>query len=260
MKSNHFFIPYAGNKRREVERIYNFLNQDVLEKTTTIVEPFCGTSAFSYFMSLKHPKKFNYVLNDNNEHLIELYKIAKSKTKLNKLVTTLNEMIIDIDKEKYNKMIKVNDLCGWIIKNKIYSIKAGLFPNDAKKIMRDFEYLKTCPMINFLRTEKIKFTNDNGINIYDTYANKKNCLIFLDPPYLISCNAYYDNVETKQNIYEHLFKNDICEKEAYILLCLEKIWIVELLFKNKNSSTYEKKYEQTKRKTEHVIYDNQKIK
>ena len=29
MKKNHFFIPYYGNKRQEVEKIYNEIKDDI---------------------------------------------------------------------------------------------------------------------------------------------------------------------------------------------------------------------------------------
>ena len=47
MKQNHFVIGYAGNKRKEVEVIYNMIESKINENSI-IVEPFCGTSAFSY--------------------------------------------------------------------------------------------------------------------------------------------------------------------------------------------------------------------
>jgi site-specific DNA-adenine methylase len=42
---NHFFYPYFGNKREEVEHIYNLSD---LNNIDTIVEPFCGSCAVSY--------------------------------------------------------------------------------------------------------------------------------------------------------------------------------------------------------------------
>jgi len=68
------------------------------------VEPFCGTSAFSYYMSLKHPKNVKYILNDNNNLLLEIYKIAQDDNKLNELILDINDKIVDINKEKYNKV------------------------------------------------------------------------------------------------------------------------------------------------------------
>ena len=95
---NHFFFGYAGNKRNECETIYDEI-KNKLDNITTIIEPFCGTSAFSYYLSLKCPKQFKYVLNDNNIFLIQLYVIAKDEKKLEKLIKLLDEKIKGINKE-----------------------------------------------------------------------------------------------------------------------------------------------------------------
>ena len=50
---NHFYMSYSGNKREEVENIYNLID---FNNIATIVEPFCGTCAMSYYISTKHPK------------------------------------------------------------------------------------------------------------------------------------------------------------------------------------------------------------
>jgi len=42
---NHFIFSYSGNKRDEVKGIYDLLD---LKNVETIIEPCCGTSAFSY--------------------------------------------------------------------------------------------------------------------------------------------------------------------------------------------------------------------
>ena len=52
----HFFMAYFGNKRQEVENLYNFLKSK-LENIKNIVEPFCGSSALSFYISTLHPKK-----------------------------------------------------------------------------------------------------------------------------------------------------------------------------------------------------------
>ena len=71
---NHFYMCYSGIKREEVENIYNLIN---FNNITTIVEPFCGSCAMSYYISTKHPKKFKYILNDNNEYLREMFDIIR---------------------------------------------------------------------------------------------------------------------------------------------------------------------------------------
>ena len=102
---NHFFFSYAGNKRDEVELIDEKIKNS-LTGITTIIEPFCGSSAFSYYLSTIYPKKFKYILNDNNEQLIQLYHIAQNPTKLKKLVKQLSQILDKLNKEKYLKITK----------------------------------------------------------------------------------------------------------------------------------------------------------
>ena len=244
-------MAYAGNKRNEVEGLYNEI-KDKLKNIKTIVEPFCGSSAFSYYLSLQHPKKFKYILNDNNSYLIQLYKIMSNEEEIEKLITKLNILIEDLTKEKYNKILKEDNLESWFIKNKIYSIRPGLYPLDYKP--KDFNDLKKCPIINFLKTEDIEFKNIEGVEIVEQYKDDNNALIFLDPPYICSFNDFYYN--SKINIYEYLYNNPIVNFKALILLCLEDNWIIKLIFKNFIKSSYNKTYETTKKKTTHLIISN----
>ena len=51
-------------------------------------------------------------------------------------------MFIDINKEKYLTFAKNIDIFeNWFYINKIYCLRAGLFPNDGRKIV-DFNLLK----------------------------------------------------------------------------------------------------------------------
>ena len=250
---NHFLLPYPGNKRNECEGIYNeIINK--LDDITTIIEPFCGSSACSYYISTKHPKRFQYILNDNNKYLIQLYLIAKDESKLNKFIKVLDNKIKDLNKEKYDLIAKEDNLISWMITHKIYNIRAGLFPTTGRPILKTFEYLKTCPIITFLQNENIKFYNVDAIRLMDAYTNNKKCLIFLDPPYLVSCNDFYK--DAKVNIYEYLFNNKIENMKASLLLCLEKNWIIELLFNGQIKKEYGKKYEGSKKNTTHIIISN----
>jgi len=254
MNKNHFFIGYAGNKRNEFNNIYNeFLkcNKDI----KYIVEPFCGTSAFSYFLSLKEPKKYTYILNDSNKYLIELYEISKDENKLNKLIEELDEKLKYINKEKtkYNILIKENNIHAYIIKNKIYAIRAGLFPVAGSKIIDSFKYLLNCPIINFMRNEKIILKNEDGSKILKDNDNKES-FIFLDPPYLTECNDFY--LDHTINIYEYLYNNNIKNFKCKILLILAENWIIRLLFKDAIKSEYSKVYEVSKKKINHLLITN----
>ena len=69
-----------------------------------------------------------------------------------------------------------------------------------------------------------------------------------------ACNDYYENKNV--NIYEHLYYNEIKNFKAITVLCLEDIWIIRLLFNGYIKNSYSKKYETSKRTTNHIIIDN----
>jgi len=247
---NHFFFGYPGNKRNEIKHIFDTINNYDVEY---IVEPFCGTSAFSYHMSLKHPGRYTYVLNDNNAVLIELYNIMSDDKKRDEFEIKINDICSTMDKPIYNKLDKKTPE-GFYIKHKIYNIHPGIYKQDYK-----YKYINCneAPIYNFLKNEKIIFTSMNGIDTFNEYKNK-NSLIFLDPPYMASCNTGYSNPEL--NIYEYLCTNDICDENAEIILCLEDILIIRLIFKKYTFITYGKKYSNGgRKKTTHTVINNKNI-
>ena len=160
---NHFFFSYSGNKRDEVETIHEALKNN-LNNITTIIEPFCGSSAFSFYIASLYPGRFNYILNDNNKYLIELYTIAQSPQKFNILVQRLRKLLININKEKYISIVKQDNLDGYIISNYIYAIRAGLFPN--KGTIKPIDAFANAPIIQFLRNANVKITNVDALQCY----------------------------------------------------------------------------------------------
>ena len=102
---NHFITPYFGNKREEVVKIYSMIDMD---KYDTIVEPFCGSSAISYYIWTKNKdRNIKYILNDNNKNLIELYKICMDEEKTIQFQNEVNELRVRTDsKEKYLEVKK----------------------------------------------------------------------------------------------------------------------------------------------------------
>ena len=252
---NHFYISYMGNKRQEVEQIYNSID---FKDITTIIEPFCGTSAMSYFISTKK-EGLKYILNDNNQYLKEMFEIFKDDEKIKQFENKINDEILPNiqTKDNYDNFLKSNkNLYGWFISSKYYKIRPGIFPQKRKFNKID---LKRYPIYDFYKNSNIEFYNLDGIEIYEKYKNNKNNLILLDPPYLQACNDYY--ADSKVNIYEYLYNDNPIEKEkAQILLILENIWIIKLLFKNnKILVEYDKNYfGYKKRKTTHIIITNLK--
>jgi len=251
---NHFFFSYVGNKRDEVGIIHDKI-KNKLDGIKTIVEPFCGSSAFSFFISTLYPKRFNYILNDNNENLVKLYHIAQNKNKFEKLVKQLKIILKDLNKEKYNVIIKSGGLIGYILSNYIFKIRAGLFPNtDHIKTIDAFE---NAPIIHFLRTENVVITNLDAVKVYEKF-NSSSCLVFLDPPYVMLNNNYYTNATL--NIYEYLNDHPILKMKAFIILVLEWSWIIKLLFKDTVRFLYDKKYQTSKKNTIHAIISNRSLK
>lgn len=242
---NHFYIAYSGNKRNEVKEIYDNID---LTNITTIIEPFCGSCAISYYISTKK-EGLKYVLNDNNKNLKEMYELLLDDNKITKFEEDYKNLFIDINKEKYMDLINQEGLLYWFLKNKYCCIRPGLYPT-----LRTFKEinLKEYPIYNFFRNNIIEFTNEDGVECYKKYKDKEHNLIFLDPPYISSCNDWY--IAPSLLIYEFLYNNNINKEKAKIYLILENSFIIKILFNsNKKILEYAKKYERSKKKTTHII-------
>lgn len=247
---NHFIIPYNGNKREEVEILYEKI-KNKLDDIDIIIEPFCGSCAMSYYISTKHPNKFKYVLNDNNDFLIKLLNIMKDENKYIEFIENINKIIIKItDKETYIKHTNKDTFEGWFIGHKIYNIRPFLYPQGKPiKIIT-----KQAPIIDFLRTENIEILNNNGIDIYEKYKNNSKSLILIDPPYIMTNNSWYKTPDT--NIYEVLNNDDIKKCKSKICLMLNDNFIIKLIFKGCNIDEYDKKYQTTKKNIKHLLITN----
>jgi hypothetical protein len=246
---NHFYIPYFGNKRQEVKNIYENID---FTNITTVIEPFCGSCAMSYYISTQK-KGLKYILNDNNKYLKEMFELLMDDDKIDKFEKDfeINVKSFKNNKERYYQIVGENNLLSWIIKHKICSFQPGSFPL-ATRAYKETINLKSCPIYNFFKNNDITFCCDCGLSIYEKYKNSKNNLLLLDPPYLQSRNNYYLNPDT--NIYDYLHNNDINNENAEIILILENVPVIKLLFKhNKVKFEYDKKYEVSRKKTSHII-------
>lgn len=253
---NHFVFSYAGNKRSEVEQLYYDITERVdLYDMEYIVEPFCGTSAMSYYIHTLHPMEFKYVLNDNNKHLIELYNILKSERLTKIFIDEIMHLIRNIDKEKHYRLIREDTVWGWYIKNKVFKFRFGTYPSDPHQvelIKLSISRMNECPIINFLRTEDITFRNTDAVDIMKEYGANDKAFIFLDPPYKGTYNHYY--LCYNFDIYDFLVKNNINDMTARIFLALEDTEFVRDNFKkNYLYEPYVKIYGITNKKTNHVL-------
>jgi len=233
--SNPFIFSYAGNKRCEYPEIRKSAD---LANVETIIEPFCGSGSFSFFVARDNPKKYKYILNDLDENLIKLYELMKDPEKFKSLQDEMNEVAKDLDKKKYNAL---EGLIRYFIHNKICYRMVGLFP--LNYIYKPFD-LEKCPIVQFVRNEDVKFSNIDGVELIEKYKDNEKVFIFCDPPYLLSDAGFYDAVykDTTLNIYEYIYKNDLRDFKSKILLTLEKNLFVRLLFDKYKKTEFDKRY------------------
>lgn len=249
---NHFIMPYYGNKREEVIKLYSVID---ITKYDIVIEPYCGSSAFSYYIWTQNKDKdITYVLNDNNVQLIELYKLCQDEKAWKKFSDDIIELNKNIDcKQKYIEHVKAakTNLLSYLYINKVYNIRPGLYNEEKPRTVN----ILSSPVLEFLRTAKIVISHDEGLECYKKYCKNPKALLFLDPPYLMSENSWYKNPSLE--IYEYLHYNDIDLEPSKIILCLNNCWIMDILFKNKKKITYDKIYQTTKKvDCKHVIIEN----
>lgn len=256
-----FIIAYSGNKYKEAPIIYNELN---LKGIKTIIEPFCGTSSMSFYLSQQHPKKYKYILNDKDENLMNIYEVMKDETKYKELLDKIKEYydyVFDnvekeIQKERYNGLKLNDDLASWVFLHKFYAIRAGLYPLNGNNPRFDIEEHLNLPFVKFLREENIEFCCQDGVEIVKKYKDDESILILLDPPYLNSNNTHYKH--RGLDIYPYLFETGLKNISASLYMIVNPIESIHMMFGEYFKKTYPKKYGLSKNKycKEHVIISN----
>lgn len=247
---NHFYFGWAGNKRSEIKHFESYLDDIENWGIHTIVEPFCGSGAFSHWLSKKYPKKFKYILNDSDQNLISMLRDMKDDIKRKSLEDNINNCIGTIkDKNDYIGLTGVNR---WFIHHKFYNIRAGLYPvgKEFKKVCFD-----DVPFTSFLKDEDVSISSIDGTELIKNKCMEEGVLFFIDPPYIETYNEFYQNNDGL-NVYEWFYNNNINNFNAYLLMILENNWIINLLFKNDIKGRYGKLYQPSKKKTEHYIITN----
>jgi site-specific DNA-adenine methylase len=210
---SHFPIAYAGNKRRE----FKFLERYALDSCSTVIEPYCGTSAFSFLLAKKYPAKFKFVLNDIDSNLIELYKILKNETRRKEFQTKVNDMVAGIiDKETYKNL--PDGLEKWFIHRKYYNRHVSLFPSTKALPWKPIE-LDKAPIVKFLENENIELSNIDGCKLIDENKDKDGVFMFVDPPYIEGCNNFYSE-NSGLNVFEYLYENKINNFTAIKILIM----------------------------------------
>jgi hypothetical protein len=247
-------MPYAGNKRNECEDLYKRIEKHIKDDTV-FIEPYCGSCAVSYYIWLKHPN-LKFILNDGDKFLFEMYKLMKNETEINKLNEWYNKLMEEkITKERYKEIIKEDNFYGEYLKRKFYRLRPGMYPEVKGKICFTKKDIREYGIYNFFNNANIEYKCIDAVELIKQEKDKKNNIIFIDPPYINTYNKDY-NYEGNGNIYEYCFKNNINKFNCVLFGILETNWIISLLFPNNIIYQYDKKYEQSKKKTTHLIIAN----
>lgn len=253
---NHFIFAWAGNKRNEVERIVPYFDFNNID---TIIEPYCGTSAVSVYISITKNDKYKYILNDNDERLIEIYKTLKDESELIFLENEMNRIISDknFDEEMYYKIINQDNLIGYILARTIYYMRVGLFnTSQIRKPKTKVKYTNSI-IHNFMKIEQVELYNKNAIDVIKDNIDNEKCIIYLDPPYLKTSNKdYYKNINNYEDIYTFLTTLSNIKCKIYLNILFNEQLITSLP-NFKILTTYDKVYAWGKKKVQtHVLLTN----
>ena len=120
------------------------------------------------------------------------------------------------NKEDFLKIYKKE----YIIYEYIYLRKAsgfrfGLFNQERSITNNDYKPNKLLlEFVEFIKSPNVFITNDDWSILYNNFKDDKKNIIIFDPPYLSTCNSFYENATT--NVYEYLYENNIKKiKEIY---------------------------------------------
>ena len=247
----HFFISYAGNKRKEYIHLKNIIN---FNDTKYIVEPFCGSSALSFAIWQEYGDKFNYYLSDNDPWLIELYRVFINND-IEKIENDVTEQMKKITcKNDYIKLLKKDnkDVIDNFVIKKYSTFRIGLF-NHKKKPLFKLSNLQI-KFINFIKSTNVHIIYCDWFKLFNKFKDKK-AIIIMDPPYIQGCNDFYSEYKSS-NVYQFFLLNDMSNYKSNIYFILEDNWIIRLLFRDKKIISYDKRYEFSKKKTTHIIINN----
>jgi site-specific DNA-adenine methylase len=237
-------IRRIGSKQNDIKHFSKYLPLDV----KTVVEPFGGSFAVCKWF-YKDINKYNFHINDLDEEMYYIYKNVKEMLDVTKYLSTIFDKTQGYSVKKYLLSSNINKhISNYLIKNTI--INGGIFNNispTGKYCVAETDILNNS-----------KFTNEDYKTILEQYKDEKDAFVFLDPPYLFSNNSgYYPQTEDTDAthiipyILEYL-KISKCK----VMLIINKLGILEYLFKDFIKGEYQRIYQISNKKSVHLIITN----
>ena len=254
-----FFFGYVGGKSKDLKYIMPSVNLDGIK---TVIEPFCGSCAFSSHLDKKNLK---FCFNDIDSNLIYFLKDVKCG-KFPEYIKYYNEHYKDYmtdgkPNQLWYDLKKEKD----IPSKKIFLLKRlsgkGSMVNLKSKDQKINEYDHLVKLF-----KKADLQCGEYKKIIDKYMNDETAFLFLDPPYLDSYNSSYSSFKgISTNETHHIIDNttmfieflDILKNaKCKIMLVINGNALTKYLYKDFIKTTYEKRYDISGRKTEHLIITN----
>lgn len=275
--SNLFYYSYYGNKRTEIKHFSDVITKLIAKKEiNTIVEPFCGSCALSLDLFVKKAlKTLTYHMNDRDDHLISFFYDVKDNT-CKKYIDYCNDYNKEFTCEKWKAQIKKYHKEPYEPLNYFYFHAFEYESRDPKFYDEKPSIRKTLKFENYKDTDeffkKATLTCQDFRLIFEKYKDNANALLFLDPPYLDSCNKSYIGFEVVQDETGRLIDNtkiyiDILnffkEAKCKIIMILNDNAIIRHLYGPWIKRSYGKTYMsgssgkgKHKRNTDHLIISN----
>lgn len=247
-------IKYAGSKRKLIPQILNKMPTN----TKLIMEPFCGSAAFSF----SQDKEF--VINDASSELINFYKVLQFRTE--EFITNLQKLDSKLkDKDRYLQMRSLDRLPNFeetvsVMERAIryyYIIRSGFnglyrvnskgtcntpfgdrcYSTDADALRQAANHLnKYCLSTNTLQFDDVIIpshyspdevfilidppyqTGDDGKHVYQEYTSDK-----IDEAFYVRLDKYLDMLNEKG--YKFLLTNTYCKliTERFARFNVEKL-------------------------------------
>ena len=239
-------IRRIGSKQNDLRHFKHLLPLEV----DTIIEPFGGSFAVSKYFYKDNKYKFH--INDLDE---ELYYIYINYEEYLKQIDVVNDMADNLDLtlrghklKNYIEELDINDnIKNYIIKNMF--VRGNIFKCSSSKSYEDNEI--------YILNNGL-FTNDDYINIFNKYKDDDKAFIFLDPPYLFSDNSGYFPQNEEKDMTSILIDilDLLINGKCKVMLIINKLNIIEFLFKDFIKGIYQKTYQISKKKMKHLIITN----
>ncbi len=261
MKLDRFLYSYNGNKFNETTKMKKKTNLNINEYNI-IAEPFCGIFGFSRCM-FNEDFEGEIWLNDVDPLLIKALTMLKDEPEkvfniIDEALTKYNELgDVYATSKKLDKQINEKDLFESYILKLVFGF-CGYLLNFKKsnKIKNYKEKLNE----HTLFFDKVKFFNLDYNDFIRLLPNNNKTLIYLDPPYLDTCNRDYIKYceVSKDNTIIYIELLELLEtSNTHIIITVNGNALMKYVYKNYVLYEENKTYQhQKKNKTTHITCSN----